>query len=510
MSDDLRPIRPKAVPLTRAEPAAAATRHAGTRRHGVLLIGAAGLLLVGVFVVVPGLIEREPPTDSATTAAPPSAPGNAVAAPGPAAPASSPAEAPIARIEQEQARTVAQAALSRFVEQQLRIESEEAALTVRGWGDDALAAAKDLAAAGDAAFVREDFAAAAQSYDAATQALEALIARGTAMLEESLTAGAAALVARDPDAALSAFRTAAEVAPKDPRVGAGLARAERLPEINALLLAARNDELAGRWSVALEALRKVQALDPDTSGLAEVLARVEAGVARETLQAALSRGFAALEAGSYEEARSAFEAALRLEPGNPAAQGALEQVAREAELSRLDRIRQRADLALAEERWDDAEASFAEALALDPNIQFAIAGRQAARIRRESAAALAAIIDDPDRLSSARLYAEAAATLEAARAIIPRGAALDARIAQVQDILERYARPVPVLLRSDNRTQVTVSSVGVLGAFDEKQLELRPGAYTVVGSRDGCRDVRTRIVVRPDMNPVDIRCSETL
>jgi len=509
MSDDLRPIRPKAVPLTRAEPVTPTTRPTGGRHHGTLLIGAASLLLIGVFVVVPRLVERAPPPSTAA-AAPSSNPVDGAAAPDRAATDTSAAEAPLARIQQEQARAGAQAALSRFVEQQLRVESDESALNVHGWGDAALAAAKDRAAAGDAAFVREDFGAAAQSYDAATQELEALIARATAMLEDSLAAGAAGLAARDPEAALSAFRKAAEVAPEDSRVEAGLARAERLPEINALLLAARNDELAGRWSAALEALRKVQALDSDTSGLAESLARAEAGVAREALQSTLSRGFAALEAGRYDDARSAFEAALRLEPGNAAAQGALEQVAREAELNRLDRIHQRAELALAEERWDEAETLFAEALALDPNIQFAITGREAARVRREASAALAAIVDDPDRLSSERLYAEAAATLEAARAIVPRGAGLDARIGQVRDILERDARPVQVLLRSDNRTHVTLSSVGVLGTFDEKQLELRPGAYTVVGSRDGCRDVRTRIVVRPDMNPVDIRCSETL
>jgi hypothetical protein len=45
--------------------------------------------------------------------------------------------------------------------------------------------------------------------------------------------------------------------------------------------------------------------------------------------------------------------------------------------------------------------------------------------------------------------------------------------------------------------------------FAEKQLNLRPGAYTIIGSRDGCRDVRESILVRPDMQPVEIRCEET-
>ena len=80
----------------------------------------------------------------------------------------------------------------------------------------------------------------------------------------------------------------------------------------------------------------------------------------------------------------------------------------------------------------------------------------------------------------------------------------------MRETLQVYANPVPVVLRSDNRTEITLSTVGALGSFEEKRLELRPGAYTVVGSRDGCRDVREQIVVRPNMGPVDIRCTETL
>jgi tetratricopeptide (TPR) repeat protein len=320
----------------------------------------------------------------------------------------------------------------------------------------------------------------------------------------------AALTARDPAPAAAAFARAATVAPDDARVTAGAARAAKLPQVNDLLRVARNHELAGEWQPAREALRSVERLDPETTGLAEALARVDAAAGRSQLQTVISTGFAHLDAGRHDAARTAFEAALRLDPNNASARGGLEQVAREAELTQLERLQQRADRALAEERWTDAETLYEEALALDPNIQFALAGRIAARARQQSTSALAAIIDDPDQLSSARAYEAARATLTEAEALDPRGPGLDARIGQVRAILETYATPVPVTLRSDNLTRVTVSSVGVLGAFAEKRLELRPGAYTVVGSRDGCRDVRARIVVRPDMGPVDIRCTESL
>jgi len=417
------------------------------------------------------------------------------------------APAPFQHAQREQARAAAQAALTRFVELQLKLEGS---MQVGAWGSEGLGRAKDRAAAGDEAFLRDDFETAVQSYQAAATDLETLIAEGARILELAIADGHAALDARDPVAATRAFDLASTIAPEDARVTAGASRAARLPEVNELLRTARNQELAGDWTSALATLRSAEQLDADTSGLADALARVTAGAGRSRLQTVLSAGFAHLDAGSLDAARNAFADALRLDPGNAAAQGGLEQVERQQELTRLDRLQEEADRALSEERWTDAEASYATALALDPNIQFALAGRAAARARQEAGAALAAIVQEPDRLSSERIYAEARTALGAAEALDPRGAKLNAQIAQVREILETYAQPVPVVLRSDNRTQITVSSVGSLGAFSEKQLVLRPGAYTVVGSRDGCRDVRERILVRPDMAPVDIRCSETL
>ena len=52
-------------------------------------------------------------------------------------------------------------------------------------------------------------------------------------------------------------------------------------------------------------------------------------------------------------------------------------------------------------------------------------------------------------------------------------------------------------LESDQLTSVTLYRVGALGAFAAKEVELRPGTYTAIGSRDGYRDVRQTFTVRP-------------
>jgi hypothetical protein len=51
-----------------------------------------------------------------------------------------------------------------------------------------------------------------------------------------------------------------------------------------------------------------------------------------------------------------------------------------------------------------------------------------------------------------------------------------------------------------------------LGAFSRRELTLRPGTYTAVGSRVGFRDVRVQFEVTPGaaMEPVAVVCTEKL
>lgn len=71
-------------------------------------------------------------------------------------------------------------------------------------------------------------------------------------------------------------------------------------------------------------------------------------------------------------------------------------------------------------------------------------------------------------------------------------------------------QPVSVLLLSDGATEITVYRVGRLGAFDSRQLQLRPGRYVAVGTRPGYRDVRVEFEIAPGRAaaPVLVRCEE--
>jgi len=63
---------------------------------------------------------------------------------------------------------------------------------------------------------------------------------------------------------------------------------------------------------------------------------------------------------------------------------------------------------------------------------------------------------------------------------------------------------VPITIESDNLTDVSVYRVGKLGRFGARDLNLRPGTYVMVGSRDGYRDERLEVVVKPGSEPIRV------
>mgnify|MGYP001821618753 FL=1 len=72
--------------------------------------------------------------------------------------------------------------------------------------------------------------------------------------------------------------------------------------------------------------------------------------------------------------------------------------------------------------------------------------------------------------------------------------------------------PMRVELVSDGLTEVVIYRVGRFGTFERRALDLRPGKYTVVGTRKGYRDVRLELAVVAGKvpEPLLVRCEEKI
>ncbi len=83
---------------------------------------------------------------------------------------------------------------------------------------------------------------------------------------------------------------------------------------------------------------------------------------------------------------------------------------------------------------------------------------------------------------------------------------------RLRKLIDGFNSPRSVILRSDEKTDITVYQVRRLGQFSEHRMMLRPGTYTAVGSCAGYRDVRIRFRVpsSDEETIVVIRCEEKI
>lgn len=503
-SDDPVVIAPIDAPLSRAE--SATSGRLGRRRSRprqatarVLWFGI-GLALLGglaavVFLVLPERIETPLavlPTQQEAT--PSNANGETVVP-------------PFRLLEMQRAQRQAQDKLNEFMDLQLTLEQD---LNVADWGTADLAAIIEIANAGDALFLESEYEAAMARYAAAVDGLSDLQSKGEDLFRAALADGAAALDSRDHAAAVAAFERAAVMRPQHPDVVAGNARAAKMPQVATLLRESRRANLRGDFDEAYRLLTRIRDLDPRTAGLSALLAETADRRAEGKRKAKLSQGFAALEDGDHDTALSAFDAVLRDHPDDAGAQAGRQQTRQAQVLATIEGLRREAEAQRQDEDFAGALASYEQALAIDPSLQFARAGRDRVATVVRLVETMQRIVADPALLSSDDEFAAAERTLRTAEQEAVAGSKFAARLERYRAVVQRSATPVPLVLVSDNATEVTIHKVGPIGAFDRKQIALRPGRYVIVGSRDGCRDVRKEIVLASDTAPIDIRCAEPI
>jgi tetratricopeptide (TPR) repeat protein len=462
--------------------------------------GALALAAVFVFFVLPRWV--------ADGAAEPSNGEVGAVALEPAVPQQEPPPSPAGDSFAAAARDRAEDELERLLELQSDLEE----MGVRLWGGEAWEGAVLLADAGDDHLKQGAAAAAADAYAEAVARLEALRDAAADVKRRALDDGEAALERGEADAAQSAFTLAAEIEPGDPRAAAGLRRAESLEEVVALLDAGAVAERRGELVEAEQSYRRAAALDPAASSAREGLARIRARLADDAFAAGMSEGLEMLERGDYEAARAAFDRAEAVRPGTPQVADGLARLDQAATLGAIGEYRMRAEAFEADERWHAALEAYEAALGLDDNIGFAREGRDRTAVRARVADAIAFHLNHAERLSANEVYSEADRLLVDARALEPAGPRHRRQVEDLERLLAAAGTPVRVLLLSDELTDVVIYRVGRLGTFARRELDLRPGTYTVVGSRSGYRDVRSRLIVRAgaDPEPVTIRCEEPI
>jgi tetratricopeptide (TPR) repeat protein len=445
---------------------------------------------------------EEPPTPVVSRTAPEPPP----AVPSPVAEV--PAVPPATAAPSPEERRAAEDALGGFLKAHAALEAKGIDL----WGGEAYAQARDLAARGDEAMRREDFPVAERDYRQATELLAGVAARTGAVLEAAVSAGARALDEGDGPGARSAFRIALAIAPEDPRARRGMARAEKVEEVFRLLAAGEAHERGGRLALAHTDFEAAAGVDPESAPARAAVARIREAIAADKFRRAMSDGLQALEDERYPEALAAFQVAHAFQPESREVNDGITQAREGIRLERIAGHHRRAKASERQERWTEAVAQYEAALAIDPTLTFAQEGKARGLHLAELTARMQHYLDDPGLLSSPRVRQTVATLMGEAAALVPKGPRFARQLAALQEQFELAVKPVTLELVSDNATEVVIYRIGRLGRFTSHQLSLRPGTYTIVGSRLGYKDVRREVTLAAGqpIAPVFIACKETI
>jgi tetratricopeptide (TPR) repeat protein len=404
-----------------------------------------------------------------------------------------------------------------------------AALESRGagvWGGAEFAMAKTRAAESVGAHDAGNTRMAEERLADASHLLDEVESRAPQALAAQLAAGQKALAAGQEEMANQAFDLARRIDPNDKRIADGQRHTRNLTGVLPLLADGQNAESARNFSRAAQDYSQALSIDPGNEKAKAGLARANAAFGDDNYAKSVGSGFAALGAGRLDDARDAFEKARSLKPNGAEAVDGLRRVSTALSSKGFSSLRQRAAGLEAQERWDEAVQAYDSALQADPSLAFAQEGKDRAAARAELGASMQALIDRPERLSSLSIRDQARALVETANRQSPSGPVLRSQIARLglllpdadnslrsvsmrTDLLEK---PVRLSLVSDNATAVAITSIGQFGTFAKRDVQLKPGRYTVIGTRDGFREVRREITIAPgqESQTVSVSCSDPI
>jgi tetratricopeptide (TPR) repeat protein len=365
------------------------------------------------------------------------------------------------------------------------------------WGGETYDAMIVLGQTGDRLLMDRSFSAAAEKYaQAANKAAELINNTGT-VFQKMMEEGQKALENGDSVIAQQKFYTALRIKPSDVSAQQNLGRAKKFDEVNRLITSGKNHEENNRFAFAHADFQRALQVDPESREAQNGLNRMKEKIVREQFQKLMSDGLTAYHNGHYQLARTTLLKAKSFRPHSREVKSALFQVDEAIRLNKIEKLRQKAMSAEQAENWEQALKSYLAVLKIDPDISFAVQGKKRSLKQIQVAKRIGFFLEKPNVMESDQQLENAIHLIEEAEKLEQRGPHFNARLNELKTVVDLARTPVKVMIESDNFTEIAVYKVGKLGKFTFRELSLRPGTYTVIGSRSGYQDVRLKITVKP-------------
>lgn len=364
----------------------------------------------------------------------------------------------------------------------------------------------------DERFNQQDYQSATEHYQQVSGNLQELLDSRPLLLKQALETGQRALLDEDPVQAQDHFKLALAIDPSSREARTGLENSELLSSVLSLYQKALSLEQEGKLEEAVAELQYVLDLDNSHDPALQASKRIQNRIDERTFQNEMNVLLSALDKLDFSSAKQSLLALKSLGINKEQIEQAADLLAEKEQLVFVASSRNAAETYKQNEQWQQALETYDKILSIAPEALFASAGKKEAAKRLKLDVSLIDAIGRPHRLHDEKQREQAAQLLTYAEQVSPRGAKLQSQIESLDSLLKQAQTPVPVILESDNQTDIAIYHLGRIGSFFSKEILLKPGTYTVVGSKVGYRDVRK--IIRIESSGGDyrftIRCEEPI
>ena len=345
----------------------------------------------------------------------------------------------------------------------------------------------------------------------AAQEAEEWVRREEARFRIALQAARDAYAAGNASDARMHIAQALRQRPDDSEAKRWEARIAHLPELLAERRKAEDARVAGRLREERAALRRIVVLDPEDAGARERVAAIDRELREQAFAQAVAQGRQAVENRTLEPAKQALAEAHRLDPEHADTRQLQTQVAALERTLDRDGHLAAAEQAAGRDDWEAALAAFEAARAIEPTHDAAVRGSGLATRIVEAQRAVDEFLSRPERLGAPRVADAARDALRRTAALTALSPRLANGAAGLERAIEAARTPVPVLIVSDEETEIGIRGVGTVGRVRERTIDLLPGQYVFEGKRRGYRSKLVDVVVQANLDaPVEVRivCDE--
>ncbi len=453
-----------------------------------------GLILISLIVifVLPVLVDRSPPQGTpqhtSTVDAPPTEPPQTG--------------------QNDQQQQLAKQLLSQLLSLRATLEAEN----VNQWAADEYQHILQTADQAAKHFAKSRYLESVTTYQRTLNDLKDLRASKPTRLAQALLKGRQALAINDSLKSQQHFTLALALDPENQTAQTGLQRSQNRDQVLAFHEQSQLFISEGNPEQALAPLQEAIKLDPEYQLSKDLLEALETELQQAKSAQLISETEQALQKGKLSTARRLLRQLRQLDPEAIELTDLARRIQQRGVQISLNRLRKEGNKAASKEDWSKALSQYEAALKIDPKLSFAIRGKQQATQQIQLSEDINHYLKQPLRLSSDLALRNAKTLLEQLEQRPSPGPKRAKQIKQLRQLIGDAQTPIDVTITSDGLTNVTLYRVSKLGTLTQKSLQLRPGDYTLVGSREGYRDVRKTLNIRAKQAPlsVHIQCRESI